>query len=205
RLMSSTVDALLPLSFLHAVRRVDTPDDDSEAEYVSELRNKRLGLSDTVYAQIQRYTDAVRRNGRPAAEEAVALARLIGRRPDADVVFREAGRYLANEAYLTIAAPTRRVLRGLPSFAARPIALGRVRRIARRYLNGAVRRVGSSLILDVRDSVTIDSAPNGLGCAYYEACLRELVRLTINGSGAVEHVRCTARSEGACEWKAEWR
>ena len=31
-------------------------------------------------------------------DEAVALARLIGRRPDAEAVFRAAGRYLANEA-----------------------------------------------------------------------------------------------------------
>ena len=49
--MSPTVDSLLPLSFLEAVRNVDTPDDDPDTELVAELRNKRLGLSDTVYAQ----------------------------------------------------------------------------------------------------------------------------------------------------------
>ena len=56
--MSPTVDALLPLSFLEAVRTVDAPDEDP-AELVSDLRNKRLGLSDTVYNQIKRFTDAV--------------------------------------------------------------------------------------------------------------------------------------------------
>ena len=61
--MPETVDALLPLSFLEAVRNVDTPEGDYDAEYVAELRNKRLGLSDTVYAQIKRFTEAVRNLG----------------------------------------------------------------------------------------------------------------------------------------------
>ena len=52
--MLATVDALLPLSLLEAVRDVDTPEGVLETEFVDELRNKRLGLSDTVYSQIQR-------------------------------------------------------------------------------------------------------------------------------------------------------
>ena len=121
--MSPTVDSLLPLSFLEAVRNVDTPDDDPDTELVAELRNKRLGLSDTVYAQIRRYSDAVKRSQRTVRDEAVALARLIGRRPDAEAVFRAAGRHLANEAYLSISPMTRRIMLTLPSFIARPIAL----------------------------------------------------------------------------------
>ena len=57
--MLATVDALLPLSLLEAVRNVDTPSDQLDAEYVDELRNKRLGLSDTIYAQIKRHSEAV--------------------------------------------------------------------------------------------------------------------------------------------------
>ena len=52
--MLTNVDALLPLSLLEAVRDVDTPSDQLETEFVDELRNKRFGLSDTVYAQIKR-------------------------------------------------------------------------------------------------------------------------------------------------------
>ena len=89
--MLATVDALLPLSLLEAVRDVDTPEEVLEAEFVDELRNKRLGLSDTVYTQIKRYTEAVRRNQRTAQEEAVALLR--GElRPD-DVVLVKGSRY----------------------------------------------------------------------------------------------------------------
>src|SRR5919112_147421 len=121
--MAANVDALLPLSFLEAVRTVDTPEGDVETEYVPELRNKRLGLSDTVYLQIRRYSDAVKRKQRTAHDEAVALARLIGRRSDAEAVFRAAGRYLANEAYLTIPASRRRMMLALPAIFARPLAL----------------------------------------------------------------------------------
>jgi hypothetical protein len=203
--MSATVDALLPLSLLEAVKNVDSPDGDLEAEFVPELRNKRLGLSETVYAQIRRYTDAVRRNQRQIADETLALAKLIGRRPDAEDVFRGAGQFLAREAYLTISAPTRRMLRFLPSFLARPIALRQARRIARRYLNGDVRRVGPFVILHVAVSMTVDAAPRSGGCTYYEASFRELLRLLSVSGGAVEHVRCAGRGEGGCEWRAEWR
>jgi predicted hydrocarbon binding protein len=203
--MSTTVDALLPLSFLEAVRNVDTPDDALEAEFVPELRNKRLGLSDTVYAQIRRYADAAKRNHRPVHDEAVGLARLIGRRPDAEAVFRAAGRYLANQTYSSISTWKRRLIAVLPALLARPIALRQTRRIADRYLNGRVRRQGSFIILEVARSTTVDCAPHGAGCSYYAAFLRELLRLLGASGGAVDHVRCSARGEGSCEWRAEWR
>ena len=203
--MPHTVDALLPLSLLEAVRKVDTPEGDYDAEFVAELRTKRLGLSETVYTQIRRYTEAVKKHQRVLAEEAVALARLIGRRPDAEAVFRSAGRYLARQTYETISPVTRQLTLILPSLLARPIALGRARRIAHRYLNGSIRRFGSVLLLDVSSSVTLDTAPNAVGCTYYEDSLRELLLLLVGGTGAIEHVRCRSRGEETCEWRAEWR
>ena len=200
-----TVDPLLPLSFLEAVRAVDRPSGEHEAEFVPELRNKRLGLSETVYAQIRRYTDAVKKSQRTGYDEAVALARLIGRRPDAETVFRAAGRWLAGQAYRTISPITRRMIRWLPSLLARPLALRQARRIATRHLGGTVTRVGSFVLLEIPMSVTVDTAPRGAGCTYYEASLRELLRLLVGGAGAVEHVRCSSRGEGSCEWRSEWR
>jgi len=202
--MSPTVDALLPLSFLEAVRHVDAPDEDV-AELVSDLRNKRLGLSETVYNQIKRFTDAVKRRQRTSHDEAVGLATLIGRRPDAEAVFRAAGRYLAGEAYMSISPITRRLLLVLPSLIARPIALRHCRRLSARYFNGRVNRVGSSVYLEVERSVTATSAPRSIGCAYYEAGLKEMLRLMVNSVGGVEHVRCNNRGEGSCAWRAEWR
>ncbi|MBI1809484.1 MAG: hypothetical protein HYR75_06245 [Gemmatimonadetes bacterium] len=201
----ATVDPLLPLSLLEAVRTVDLPTGELDTEFVHELRNKRLGLSDTVFAQIKRYADAVKRNQRPTFDEAVALAKLIGRRPDAEAVFREAGRGLARQSYKTISPVTRKLMLLLPALLARPIALRHARRVCARYLAGSVRRVGSSIMLEVRESVTLDVAPRQAGCAYYEAALRELMQLLVGGVGAVDQVRCASRGEGTCEWRAEWR
>ena len=203
--MLATVDALLPLSLLEAVRDVDTPEGALDTEFVDELRNKRLGLSDTVYTQIKRYTEAVRRNQRTAQEEAIALAKLIGRRPDAEEVLRAAGRFLAREAYMTVSPVTRGMLRVFPSLVARPVALRQARRIARRYLNGNVRRVGTTVLLEIPRSVTVSAAATGVGGAYYEATLRELLRLLVGTTGSVEHTRCEGRGEGSCEWRADWR
>jgi predicted hydrocarbon binding protein len=203
--MLATVDALLPLSLLEAVRNVDTPSDQLDAEYVDELRNKRLGLSDTIYVQIKRHTEAARRGQRIGQDEAIALARLIGRRPDAEAVFRAAGRYMGRQSYRTISPISRKMMRLLPSAVARPLAYRRAKKIASRYLNGNVRRVGSFLLLEVPRSITVNTAPGGVGCTYYEASLRELLLLLIGSIGAVEHVRCSNRGEGTCEWRADWR
>lgn len=203
--MPPTVNALLPLSFLEAVRRVDAPDDELDAELVLDLRNKRFGLSDTVYAQIQRYTEAARRDQRTVHEEAAGIARLLGRRPDAEAVFRAAGRYLATRAYEGIPRPTRRLIAALPALLARPIALRALRTTARRHLDGSVRRVGSFVTLEVQRPVTRDSAPRHAGCAYYEAAFHALLRALAVSGGAVEHVRCAERGDESCEWRAEWR
>ncbi len=203
--MLTNVDALLPLSLLEAVRNVDTPSDQFDTEYVDELRNKRFGLSDTVYTQIKRHTEAVRRRQRIDKDEAIALAKLIGRRPDAEAVFRAAGRFMGRESYHTVPAISRKMMRLLPSALARPLAFRRARKIAARYLNGNVRRVGSFLLLEVPRSIMVGTAPGAIGCAYYEAAFRELLLLLIGSIGAVEHVRCIGRGEGTCEWRADWR
>ena len=88
--MPGTVNAIVPLSLLEAVRSVDIPEGD-DVEYVQEHRNKRLGLSDTVIAQIRRYKDALKRNQQIQTHEASGIARLIGRRPDAEGIFTRAG------------------------------------------------------------------------------------------------------------------
>lgn len=202
--MPVTVDALLPLSLLESVRGADTPED-AEAEYVHELRNKRLGLSDTVYAEIQRYTEDAKKNRRVGNEKALAIATLIGRRPDAETVFRSAGQRLAGQMYGSISGTRRALIRFLPAFISRPMALAAGRRVTRKYLNGSLDRVGGYLMLSVADSATANTGPRGIGCTFYEASFGELLRLLVEGGGAIEHVRCIERNEGSCEWRAEWR
>ena len=203
--MPATVHARVPLSLLAAIRDVDSPGGDAETEYVQELRNKRLGLSDTVYAQIRRYGDAVRRSQPIAVVEATGLSTLIGRRPDAEEIFHAAGRKIAHEAYQTISSSVRGIILLLPGFLARPLALSHLKKIARKYLNATMGRTGAFLTLTVEQSITAEHAPKGIGCRYYESALRELLKLMVRGSGAVDHVRCVTRGEGACEWRADWR
>jgi hypothetical protein len=112
---------------------------------------------------------------------------------------------MAREAYRTINPLARRMLRLLPSVIARPLALRRTRGIAVRYANGSVRRVGGYVLLEVPRSVTLNTAPGSIGCAYYEAMLREILGLLVGGIGSVDHVHCAGRSEGTCEWRADWK
>ena len=88
------------------------------------------------------------------------------------------------------------MMRLLPSAMARPLAFRHARKIAARYLNGNVRRVGTFLLLEVPRSITLGTAPGSIGCTYYESSLRELLLLLIGSIGAVEHMRCDGRGEG---------
>jgi hypothetical protein len=204
--MTGTVNAIVPLSLLEAVRSVDIPEgEDIDVEYVQEHRNKRLGLSDTVIAQIRRYKDAMKRNQPIAIHEAAGISRLIGRRPDAESIFTRAGTIVANRIYQLISASRRQIIHLLPGFLARPLAFRQVKKAGEKYLGASVRRVGSSIVLGVKESVTHETAPKGIGCLYYESALRELLKLLVNGGGMIDHVHCRERGEDICEWRAEWR
>lgn len=203
--MPPTVNARIPFSLLEAVRRMDTPGTDVEEEYVQELRNKRLGLSDTVYQQIRRYSDAVKKGHAIPCAEASGLGTLIGRRPDAEELFENAGKILANDVYAAISGTLRKTIHIVPSIVARPLALSQMRQFAARFFGGTLTRSGSSLALSIRDSVTVNSGPHSVGCTYYASALRELLRLLLSGAGSVDHVCCLQRGDKSCEWRAEWR
>ena len=202
--MPGTVNAIVPLSLLEAVRSVDIPEGD-DVEYVQEHRNKRLGLSDTVIAQIRRYKDAMKRNQQIALHEASGIARLIGRRADAEGIFVRAGSLVAARMYQMISATTRQIIHLLPGFLARPLAFRQLRKAAEKYFGASVRRVGASIVFGVKDSVTFGTAPRAIGCLYYESALREMLKLLVNGGGMIDHVHCREKGEDSCEWRAEWR
>lgn len=203
--MTSTVNARIPLSLLEAIRRIDAPEDPTDTEYVAELRNKRLGLSDTVFTQIRRYNDAMKRGQRIPFAEAQGLGTLIGRRPDAEALFQNAGHILASEVYVSISPTTRGMISVLPGFMRHPLALNQITLAVERFLDGTLDRTGSFLSLKVSDSVTVNGAPRSAGCVFYETAFRDLLKLLIHAGDQVDHVRCAQRGEGLCEWRAEWR
>jgi len=202
--MPSTVNARIPLSLLEAIRRIDTPPEPTDTEYVPELRNKRLGLSDTVFTQIRRYSDAMKRGQPIPSAEAEGLGTLIGRRPDADELFRSAGRILARDIYESVSPARRSAMHNLPGFMGRRLALKQLRVIAGRYFGGTLEKTGSSLSFKVPDSATVNGSSGSAGCIFYETALRELLDLVADGLDNVEHVQCVHRGDGICEWRAEW-
>jgi len=183
---SFTIDPLIPLTLLQAVREADRPEGAAEAEYVPELLNKRLGTTDTVYAQIRRYTDAVRRKQQIAFSEVVGLSRLIGRRPDAEEVFRSAGVLTAREAYTNISAPVRGMVNVLPRIIARPIARRQAKKIVKRYFGAKLERYGADFRMRVTGAravtatihtVTASATIGDTASSYYDAGLQELLTL----------------------------
>lgn len=198
-------DARLPVALLEAVKMIDTPATEFETELFDELRTKRLGLSETVAQQIRRYAQAVKAGQSIAYDETLALARLLGRRPDAEVVFREAGRRWARAIVDDASGVRRTLIRVLPALLARPIALGLLRALMRRHLDGTLVRQGSSIVLDVVAPVSADAAPRGVGCLLYEATLREMLHRLVHAEGAIEHVLCRARGDLRCQWRTDWR
>ena len=174
---SMSVDPLVPLSLLEAVREADRLGGDGEADYAPEFVNKRLGTTDTVYAQIRRYTEAARR-GQPIQEdEVVALSRLIARRPDALELFRNAGTATARTAYGRLSAVKRGSVKLLPRILARPIARRQARKLLARYFGAALRRTGNTLEMDVPSRAPVSTGATEPGREYYDAALRELLNL----------------------------
>ncbi|MCU0636495.1 MAG: hypothetical protein MUE41_16625 [Gemmatimonadaceae bacterium] len=203
--MRGDLDALVHSSLLEAVRALDAPTSDLEIDLFEELRNKRLGLSDTVQAQARRYADAVKRGTRLPFTEAVALARLIRRRPDAEAVFRRAGHHLAELAIARVGAVARTTARSAPAALARPVALRQADRIARRYLEGRVRREGGAVLLEVTHPVTLDASPNATGCAFYDAAFRAMLEGLGQDVGVIDRVACRTRGDRLCAWRTEWK
>lgn len=172
-----SVNPLVPLSLLEAVRDADRPEGVEEAEYVPELLNKRLGQTDTVYTQIRRYTDAVRRGQPIPRDEVGALARLIARRPDAVTVFAAAGARAALAAYERLSGTMRALVRYLPGFVARPLARRQARKLLARYFDVTLRRTGAALDIDVPRTAALVNPGGDVGRAFYDAALAQLLSL----------------------------
>jgi hypothetical protein len=195
----STVPAVVPLSLLEAVRTLDAPVADGlEMPEQSPEVARRLGLNATVTAQIGRYTRAAERAGGVALAEAVQVFRLVARRPDAELVFADAGRRAA-----------RYVVRGNgrgggrpPAGLARRFALRRASRAVRGTFAGELDTAPALAAVLVPSPLSIAAAPDGAACSYYASAFGELLRLTTGFEGAMIHETCRGRGDAECRWQA---
>lgn len=192
--------AIIPLSLLQAVRNLDTPLDDGLAELPAETVTRRLGMSTTVAAQIERYREAADENRPVPAEDIVQIFRLVGRRPDAPLVYSDAGRRAARLAARR-ERPSRTAGWVLPRGVRRRMGERRAARIGSRIFGLTVDRDAPGIGLRLTESLATVAGATGPGCYFYSALLGELLRVTAGFEGAMVHERCFARGDQACQWR----
>src|SRR6185312_1334593 len=176
---SSPTPAFLPLSLLEALRNLDTPVEDGLEVMAKDIVSRRLGLSDTVAAQIERYRQATQREGSVTEDELVSVLRLVGRRPDAPLVFADAGRRAARYA-VRANGGSRALVKVSPWALGQHLARRAARRISTVCFRGEL--VGKGFEAEVRmvRPLSINAIPDGSACAFYGAAYGELLRSLIN-------------------------
>ncbi|HEX5575374.1 MAG TPA: hypothetical protein VFX42_05825 [Gemmatimonadales bacterium] len=195
-----SVPALIPLSLLEAIRNLDTPVEDGLDELAEEIAARRLGLSPTVAAQIQRYRQAVDKGGSVDQDETVSVLRLVGRRTDAHLVFADAGRRAARYAYRR-AGSSRTLARVSPGRVAHRLAIRSAARVARAVFGGELNPRSQDLEVQMASPLSIVALPTGEACVFYGSVYQELLRGLTGFEGALIHERCRARGDDACVWR----
>jgi hypothetical protein len=197
--MSIPVAAVIPLSLLEAIRNLDTPVEDGLDERSPELVTKRLGLSSTVAAQIARYREAAERDGSVPRDEAVSVFTLVGRRPDAALVFADAGRRAARHAARRVASGA--LGKVAPSGVGRRLAARAARAAARETFGAELKFPGGTPEVEARDPVAVLAWPGGEACSFTAAAFGELLRLLVAFEGTMRHDQCRARGDSECRWR----
>jgi hypothetical protein len=195
-----TVAALIPLSLLEALRNLDTPLEDGLADLSPEIVAKRLGLSGTVAAQIERYQEGMERDEPVTRAEALGVFRLVGRRPDAALAFADAGRRAARHAARG-AGSTLALARVAPAGFGRSLGLRSARKVAARRFEAEVRAAGAAIEARMPSPLSIEALPDGSACIYFGALFAELLRCLGGFEGAMTHDRCRARGDQLCAWR----
>jgi hypothetical protein len=196
-----TVAALIPLSLLEALRNLDTPVEDGMDELAEEIVVRRLGLSPTVAAQIQRYRQSADRGGTVETDEVLSVLRLVARRPDAPLVFADAGRRAARYAARSGGRSSRTLARLSPKGVAHRIALRNVARLARTIFDGQIADQSPPVEVKMDAPLSIAALPGGEACLFYGAAYLELLRGLTGFEGALLHETCLGRGDGACTWR----
>jgi hypothetical protein len=200
--LNTPVHSLVPLSLLEAIRNLDTPLDDGLNELADETISKRLGLSTTVAQQIERYREDALRNGKVPPDEAISVFRLVGRRPDATLVYSDAGRRAARFAVRTRGIGTKALLGVSPRPLQRRFGVRSAATIARRLLGIEIDLTGGAPTVRLAESLATHAGFPGTGCNFYSAVLAELLRLASGFEGAMVHERCRGRGDDHCFWRA---
>jgi hypothetical protein len=200
--LNTPVHSLVPLSLLEAIRNLDTPLDDGLNELADETVSKRLGLSATVAQQIERYREDAARNGKVPPDEAISVFRLVGRRPDATLVYSDAGRRAARYAARTRGLGTKALLGVSPQPLRRRFGVRSAATIARRLLGIDLVLTAGPPTVRLPESLATHAGFPGTGCYFYSAVFAELLRVASGFEGAMVHEKCRGRGDDHCFWRA---
>jgi hypothetical protein len=199
-----SVSPLFPLLLLTTMRDRDRPEEVFEEEDISVSLPRRLGLSEVVRVQIQRFEEEVRQKRFQYPAQVEDLVRLVIRRPDAEEIFLRAGRRVARHYWDERSGGMRRAIGFLP----RALALIAAQRAGRRMFSdlvgGArVKLVRRPLTLRIDRSLTARADEGGAACAFYSGAFVELLELYTGRRYRVLHPSCGSRTGGPCEWSVE--
>lgn len=202
---SPSISPLFPLILLETMRDRDLPPETLEDEDVSISLPRRLGLSEVVRLQIQKFAGEVKAKRPQLSATVEDLIKLVIRRPDAEEIFVEAGRRVARRFWDERSGLFRGSLRFMP----RAIALGAAHRAGKRMLS---RLVGPSpfsfsrrpLGFTIESTPTASADPGGAACAFYGGAVTEHLELYTGRKYRVSHPVCRAVKDGPrCEWTIE--
>ncbi|HEY2824115.1 MAG TPA: hypothetical protein VGI83_01075 [Gemmatimonadales bacterium] len=193
---------IIPLALLESLRRLDLPARDGLEEFHKELAVKRLGMSQTVAQQIERFQRLASRGTRVDAVEVEALLRLVGRRVDADLVFTDAGRLAGGLAVDRTAWSARQLLRRLPPGLRNGggVALGRG--TTGDVFGMELARVDGLAEAELAETLNTQATPSGASCAFFGSAVAEILRQLTDFDGAMLHVECRAQGGATCRWRA---
>ncbi len=202
--MEGQVLASLPVALLEATRSHDRPSEVLEDEILSVSLPRRLGLSDVIDTQIQRYETAARAGRRIPLEEFISLLKLVLRRPDAEAILREAGVRAATRHYERAPGFYVTLARILP----RALGFVIVARSARKLLRNItgsdhIDVRGKPLMARLHQPATAMLEPAGTSCALYGSAFEEMATLYIGKRARVAHSRCVIDGGSICQWTLE--
>ena len=189
---------IIALSVLEAVRACDLAPGDAPDDPHAGQQAIKLGRTMSVAAQIDRYSSMVRRSEALAGEELTALFTLVSRRPDADLVFANAGRRAGRHAARLTPGLLRALHKGLPRGMRERLGRRLIRRAAARVFDLDVGLGGEGAV--ALDGCAGHTVSGGRPCGIFGSGLAELCRTFTTFDGAYFRNACRARGSVSCRW-----
>lgn len=197
---SATAHAIVPLALFESLRDLDAPPGEPDDVH-RDLTVKRLGMSQTVVSQIERYGRLARAERWVAADEVAGVLRLVGRRPDAGLVFADAGRRAGRHAARRIPPSLRAAWRLMPRSLRERLGFS-LARSAARVLQVQLAREGAVPVATMPELLAVQATPSGAACGFYGSAIAEMLRTFTSFDSALLHEECRARGGARCRWRA---